>query len=160
MDNPREQLIKWIEKVGPILFQRMERKHKIQNDLISDIFQDIMVGLLANPRKFRDQKHFEAYFTKVFYFRLIDNLNFTKKFFQLQHVNEQSDLPSQEQTALLREVIGFIDELPIMQKKVMVRVVEGKSDETISKELKINRNTVRSHKRYARINLTNYLERR
>lgn len=155
--SEKDTLIDRLEELVPSLLSVAQAKGNIPNDLAYDAIQDIAVGLLARSPTFRDQQHFKAYITKVFYYRILDRVKISGKFTSLDSLSEESVSPSQEKMTYVREILELIKKLPAKQKEVMLRVIQGKSDTTIAGEINVSPATVRSHKRFARGTLANLL---
>ena len=94
--SEKDTLIARLEELVPFLLSVAQAKGNIPNDLAYDVIQDIAVGLLARSPTFRDQQHFKAYITRVFYYRILDRVKISGKFTSLDNLSEESVSPSQE----------------------------------------------------------------
>lgn len=154
-----EGFIEWWTKLEPSLL-RVARWHLRSDEGAQDVVQDVAVLALRNADRFADAGEFQKWaYARLHWLVLGRRRAFgaTKqgKMKALDEVSEPWALPTQLNTTIIGDLIS---KLPVRQRAVLERTLEGASDREIAETLNVDEATVRSLRRFARKRMSMLLQ--
>jgi len=139
---------------------RAARRHFPSSDTSQDVVQDVAVLAIRNAHRFKDSGEFQKWAYARLRWLVLDQLQASAsaqrgKPKALDEISEPWVLPTQLNATIISELIS---KLPLRQRIVLQKTVEGASDKEIAASLNINDATVRSLRRFARKRMSDFLE--
>ena len=134
----------WWANIESAIFA-LGRKYLRSTDVAEDLAQDVAIGALLNFSNFHDRDHFEAWTLKRARWLALNRLHFERRREKssVDTLEEKASAATQDEAALLSEVLEIISRFPPQQKTVLQMTFEGRTTSEIASKLGISSATVR-----------------
>lgn len=155
----KERIFEWWKKNERGYLSFAISKYRLSEDQSRDILQEVAILVLRKlPPTIDSERQFNGWVKTTLKNRIID---WFRKQRNIIISFDESDIEStahnQEETLFCIQILEKVEQLPKVQKTILLKHMMGMSNKEIAKEFNLKEATIRSNLRFARAHLSDLL---